>query len=981
MDLMNLAARLTLDMKDYEDAIGKAGKSAQSFSKNFGGAIGKVGSAIKTVAKVGAVAIGAGATAVGFLTKQAVEGYAQYEQLSGGVKKLFGDAADDVIKFANEAYKTSGMSANQYMEQATGFAASLINSLGGDTKKAAELADVAMRAMSDNVNTFGTDMGSVQYAFQGFAKQNYTMLDNLKLGYGGTKSEMQRLIADAAAAKDAQEKLGLSVDGTSMSFDNIVKAIQVVQYEQGIAGTTAKEAATTIEGAFNMTKAAWENLVAGLANPDADLGALMDNLIVSIVGDKKGEGLLNQLLPAVERALQGIGQFVQKAAPIISQYLPGLMSAILPGLLSAATSLVIGLAKALPSLIAIVIQQIPSIVAQIKNAVIEAAPALIEGGKNLMKSIYDGLTQAFPQIKPVLDSLGKIFETAFKAIGKVVDFFKQHFETIKTVVVAVGGAIAGIGLVGIIGSIAGAIGTVVGAIGGLISALSMIKSFAGLVSVITTLAGGPLVLIPALIGAIVAAVIYLWNTSEGFRSFVTGLWETIQSIVAGAIEVLTNLGAAFAAIWQDVVNSATAAWDTITSVVSSAVEAVSNVITTIFEAIKSFIASAWQEIQTVTTTIWNAILSVITTVINAVKSVIDTVFNAIKTLITTIWDAIKSYIQTTLTNIQNIVTTIWNAIKTVITTVINAIQTVITTVWNAIKTVITTVLTAINTVITTIWNAIKTYIQTTLTNLQNIITTVWNAIKTAVSTVLDAIKNVVSNVWNAIKTTISNAINAVKTTIGNGFTAAKDKVSTIVTGIKDKISTAFTAAKDKVSTVVGNIKDKISDGFTSAKDKVTSLFDSIKTKIKGAMDSAKEAVSSAVEKIKSKMHFSWSLPHLKMPHISISGKFSLNPPSAPHFSIDWYKKAMDTPWLFTSPTVIPAMGFGDAGSEIVYGKDSLMRDIREAQNSGRIEELLAQILTRLNQMETTIMLDGARVSASVDRRLGTTVQFKERGVI
>lgn len=182
MDLMNLAARLTLDMKDYEDSIGKATQSAQSFSKNFGGAIGKVGGAIKTVAKVGAVAIGAGATAVGFLTKQAVNGYAEYEQLAGGVKKLFGSAADDVMRFANDAYKTSGMSANQYMEQATGFAAALINSLGGNTKEAAKLADVAMRSMSDNVNTFGTDMASVQYAFQGFAKQNYTMLDNLKLG-------------------------------------------------------------------------------------------------------------------------------------------------------------------------------------------------------------------------------------------------------------------------------------------------------------------------------------------------------------------------------------------------------------------------------------------------------------------------------------------------------------------------------------------------------------------------------------------------------------------------------------------------------------------------------------------------------------------------------------------------------------------------------------------------------------------------------
>lgn len=642
MDLMNLAARLTLDMKDYEDTIEKAGKSAQSFSKNFGGAIGKVGGAIKTVAKAGAVAIGAGATAVGFLTKQAVDGYAQYEQLSGGVKKLFGDAADDVMAFANQAYKTSGMSANQYMEQATGFAASLINSLGGNTKEAAKLADVAMQAMSDNVNTFGTDMGSVQYAFQGFAKQNYTMLDNLKLGYGGTQKEMQRLIEDAAKAKDAQEKLGLSVDGTSMSFDNIVKAIQVVQYEQGIAGTTSKEAATTIEGAFNMTKAAWENLVASFANPDADLGALMDNLIVSVVGDKEGEGLLNQLIPAVERALQGVGQFVQKAAPIISQYLPGLMEAILPGLLSAATSLISGLVKALPTLIAIVIQQIPSIVSQIKDAVVEAAPMLIEGGKQLMQSIYNGLTQEFPQIQPVLDGLGKIFETAFGAIGKVVDFFKEHFETIKTVVVAVGGAIAAVGIVGAIASIAGAISSVVGVIGGLISALSMIKSFAGLVSVITTLAGGPLVLIPALIGAIVAAVIYLWNTSETFRNFVLGLWAKIQEIVAGAVEVFKNLGAAFASIWQDIVKTATNVWNTLKSVVSAGATAVKDIATRIFTAIRDFISNAWQTISTVTSNVWNSIRTAITNIISSIRTTISNVFNNISSTISTIFGNIKS---------------------------------------------------------------------------------------------------------------------------------------------------------------------------------------------------------------------------------------------------------------------------------------------------------------------------------------------------
>lgn len=667
MDLLALVARLTLDKSGYEQGLNEAESQASSTGGKLGKVLGSVGKAAGTVAKVTAAGITAGATAVGFLAKQSVGAYASYEQLSGGVKKLFGDAADDVMKFANDAYRTSGMSANQYMEQATSFSAALINALGGDTKKAAEQADVAMRAMSDNVNTFGSDMSAVQYAFNGFAKQNYTMLDNLKLGYGGTKTEMERLIADANEYAKAN---GQAADLSIESFSDIVTAIELIQEKQGIAGTTAKEAATTIEGSFNMTKAAWENLVAGLANPDADIGKLMDNLIVAVVGDKEGTGLLNQLLPAIERALDGVGQFLERAAPIIAAYLPGLMDKIAPRLISAATTLISGLVKSLPAIIQVLIQQVPMIVSKIAQAFMETAPLLIQLGRNMMQSIYDGLMQAFPQIAPVLEGLKGVFETAFGAIGKVVDFFKEHFETIKTVAVAVGGAIAAVGLVGTIASIAGAISTVVGAIGGLISALSMIKSFAGLVSVISTLAGGPLVLIPALIGAIVAAVIYLWNTSETFRNFVLGLWAKIQEIAAGAVAVLTNLGAAFALIWQDMVNNATAIWETLKAVVSAGVTAVKDVVTKVITAVKTFMSNAWNVITRTITTAWTTIKSKVSSAVSAVRTTIFNTFTSIRNTVSSIMGSVKSAIS--------------NAWETAKTTVSNAVENVKSTISNGL---------------------------------------------------------------------------------------------------------------------------------------------------------------------------------------------------------------------------------------------------------------------------------------------------------
>lgn len=291
MNLFDLYARIVLDTSDYEKGLSDAGEKTSSFSDNL-----KTG--LATAVKVGVAAITAASTAVTFLTKNSLEQYSEYEQLVGGVETLFKTASNTVLNYAQNAYKTAGLSANQYMSTVTSFSASLLQSLGNDTAAAAAMADLAITDMADNANKMGTSIESIQTAYQGFAKQNYTMLDNLKLGYGGTKTEMERLLADAEELKAANgEMVSYSID----SFADMVEAIHVVQTEMGITGTTAAEASSTIEGAISSMKAAWENLSTGMADETANMENLAKNFVDSV------GTAANNIIPRVGQIVTGIG--------------------------------------------------------------------------------------------------------------------------------------------------------------------------------------------------------------------------------------------------------------------------------------------------------------------------------------------------------------------------------------------------------------------------------------------------------------------------------------------------------------------------------------------------------------------------------------------------------------------------------------------------------------------------------------------------
>lgn len=364
----------------------KAGIEAVNNEMKNTSVVSQFGSALKSglavAAKAAAAATAAAAGAVIALTKSAVENYGEYEQLVGGVETLFKDSAGTVEEYAKNAYQTAGLSANEYMETVTSFSASLLQSMGNDTEAAAKKADRAITDMSDNANKMGTDMQSIQNAYQGFAKQNYTMLDNLKLGYGGTKEEMQRLIDDANALNAAQ---GNYTNYTIESYADIVDAIHTVQTEMGITGTTALEASTTIEGSIGAMKAAYANFVTGLGNDNADISELSSQLIQSV------GTVAENVLPVVETVLKNIAEAVQRDGPEMIEKFVSYAIKKLPEVISLGLKMVISLEKGIAQNIPQLVTSVLNMMATIAQTIWDSIPDIIEVGKNIVRGLWEGI--------------------------------------------------------------------------------------------------------------------------------------------------------------------------------------------------------------------------------------------------------------------------------------------------------------------------------------------------------------------------------------------------------------------------------------------------------------------------------------------------------------------------------------------------------------------------------------------------------------
>lgn len=430
-----VAGKLKSGLGDDSEAAGK--EAGKSFGSGFGSVIGGT---VKVAGAALVGAVGAGSAAVAKLTSEATNNFGQFEQLVGGVETLFGNsgatleeylasakeqgieaatametfnrnaaAQETVLNNAANAYRTAGMDANSYMDTVTSFSASLLQSVGGDTQKAANAADLAIRDMSDNANKLGSSIDSIQTAYMGFSKGQYQLLDNLKLGYGGTRSEMLRLLDDAGKVS------GVKYDISSLS--DVYEAIHVVQTEMGITGTTAKEASTTLEGSFSMMSAAWQNVLTSMGSGEG-LNENLDALISS------AESWVGNLLPIVERALSGVTQMISNLAPVIAAKLPELAAAVIPSLITAAGQIIEAFGGALQTALPVLLTTGTAAINQLAQSILQAAPAmapmaidlisqlgqmiidnlplLLESATQIILSLASGLSSALPELIPTI---------------------------------------------------------------------------------------------------------------------------------------------------------------------------------------------------------------------------------------------------------------------------------------------------------------------------------------------------------------------------------------------------------------------------------------------------------------------------------------------------------------------------------------------------------------------------------------------------
>ena len=785
----------------------------------------------------------------------------------------------------------------------------LTNKTMGNTEEQAELLNKAMKEAAAN-STFG--MKDAATATLNFARAGLTAEEaaaalapamNLAAGEGGNLDTVSGgLVATINGFHGSFDDAGHYADVFAAACNNSALDVDSLSHAMSVAAPIFSAAG------YNVNDAALYMGIMANNGIDADKAAnsLKTGLARLVSPAKEGAEKMAELGISVTNA-----DGTMKSSVQIQKELHDAFSKLSESEQIAAASAIFGKNQMAPWLA--LINTAPEEVGELDTALANCAGTTDEMAEAMMSGFGGSLEKLKSSIDVLVTSIGEALAPTIQKVAEFVQGLVDKFNALtpaqQQTIVKIGMVVAAIGpLLVIIGKLLTSIGTIMTWAPKIVSGVQSVigigsKLMGGLKALWAVIAANPIVLIVAAIAAAVAAFIYFWNTSEEFRQFWINLWEAIKTAVSTVVEAI---GTFFT--------------QTVPQAFTSFVEFFQG----LWEGVKTFFSGLWESMKEIVSTAWETIKNVVQLAVMAIGEFFSTALTIITLPFQFIWE-----------NCKEIITTAWEAIKTVVSTALEAIKSGISTAWEAVKTATSTAFEAVKTVATTVWTGIQSALAPIISGIQTAVSTAWSAIQTATTTVFNAVKTAATTAWNGLKTAVTTVVNGVKSAVSTAWSAIQSTTTTVFNAVKSAASTAWNAIKSTITTVINSIKSGVSSGLNAVKSTVSSILNGIKGTFTNVFNGVWSFVQGIVNKLKGIFNFSWSLPHIKLPHFSISGSFSLNPPSIPHFSVQWYKKAMNNGMILNSPTIFGAsgghlLGGGEAGPEAVVGVSSLMDMIQNA---------------------------------------------------